>query len=221
MTQVFTESGARIPVTVIDVRGNVVIQKKTSEGKDGYNAVKLGYDVAPVQEKSGMLRYRGANKPEAGVFLKVGIDAPRRFVREFRLTAEELDRCEVGQILKVEDQFNADQVVDVTGTSKGKGYSGVIKRHNFSMARATHGTHEHFRHGGSIGMSAWPARVFKGTKMPGQMGGRRVTIQTLRVAEDVAQAGVTLVQGAVPGANGCLVTIRPSIKKSRIRAQAQ
>ncbi len=154
MTQVFDENGLRTPVTVLDVTGNVVVQKKSTEGRDGYNAVKLGFEPCDRQEKSGMVRFRGANRPEAGVFLKVNIETPRRQVIEFRLAESELDHYEVGKELLVDEEFRAGDVVDVTGTTKGRGFTGVIKRHGFHMPKATHGTHEFFRHGGAISKRA-------------------------------------------------------------------
>jgi large subunit ribosomal protein L3 len=186
MTQVYNEAGQRVAVTVISVAGNIVVQKKTSEGRDGYNAVKLAFDPADKQEKNGMVRYRGANKPEAGV----------------------------------ESHFYNGEIVDVTGTSKGRGYTGVIKRHNFHMSRATHGTHEFFRHGGSIGSSAWPSKVWKGKKMAGQYGNTRVTTQNVKIERIDPDNGLILLRGAVPGPVGGIVTVRSAIKRSRAASRA-
>ena len=219
MTQVFADDGKRIPVTVIDVSENVVLQKKTAESTDGYNAVKIGFEKAVRQEKAGMVRHRGVTMPNVGVFEKAGIETPYRHVREFRCSAEDLDDVEVGQEVNAADAFRANQFVDVTGTSKGRGFTGVIKRHGFSMSRATHGTHEFFRHGGAIGQSAWPGKVHKGKKMPGQHGNKRVTTQNLKVIEVVPDDNLLLVQGAVPGANGSLVTVKHAVKRARARAR--
>jgi large subunit ribosomal protein L3 len=220
MTQVYNEAGQRVAVTVISVAGNIVVQKKTSEGRDGYNAVKLAFDPADKQEKNGMVRYRGANKPEAGVFEKAGIETPCREVREFRVTASELDTYEVGAEASVESHFYNGEIVDVTGTSKGRGYTGVIKRHNFHMSRATHGTHEFFRHGGSIGSSAWPSKVWKGKKMAGQYGNTRVTTQNVKIERIDPDNGLILLRGAVPGPVGGIVTVRSAIKRSRAASRA-
>lgn len=221
MTQIFKEDGVRIPVTVIDVSDNVLIQKKTSEGADGYNSVKVGFVKADRQEKAGMVRHRGVNKAEGGVFTKAGIETPYRHVREFRCSATQLDGLEIGQILTAEDTFSEGQQVDVTGTSKGRGFTGVIKRHGYHMPRKTHGTHENFRHGGSIGQSAWPGKVWKGKKMPGQHGGRRVTNQNIEVVQVISDENLVLVKGSIPGANGSVVTIKPAVKKARGSVQAK
>ncbi|MEM1347761.1 MAG: 50S ribosomal protein L3, partial [Myxococcota bacterium] len=180
MTQLFDEEGNRIPLTVIDVSSNVVVQVKSAEGKDGYDAVKLGFGLAHKLEKQGEEPRWRLSRPEVGVFAKAGIEVPRRHVREFRTTADTLEHYEVGKELGA-DEFNAGEFVDVTGTSKGRGFTGVMKRHNFKGTKASHGVHEFFRHGGSIGMSAWPSRVLPGKKMAGQHGNAKVTVQNLRV----------------------------------------
>ena len=153
MTQMFLEDGVRVPVTVMRVQPNVVIQKKTTE-KDGYNALQLGY---------GERREKLLSKPEEGHFKKAGTGA-KRFLREMRVTEEELSNYEVGQELNA-DILKDVESLDIAGISKGKGFAGVMKRHNFKGFRATHGTHEYFRHGGSIGCRAEPGKVFKGKKM--------------------------------------------------------
>lgn len=214
MTQVFDETGDRIPVTVIDVSSSIVVQKKSEEGKDGYNAIKIGYGLAHKLEKEGEETGWRMSKPEAGVFLKAGIDVPRKHVREFRVDASELADFEVGQELNA-DTFAAGEYVDATGTSKGRGFTGVMKRHNFRGTKASHGVHEFFRHGGSIGMSAYPARVLPGKKMAGQHGNARVTIQNLRVHKVLGEDNLILVKGSVPGPNGGIVMVRSAIKKSR------
>ncbi len=212
MTQIFGEDGNRTPVTVIEVGGNVVIQKKSETGKDGYAAVKLGYGDAHKHEKDGEEPRWRLSKPRVGVFAKAGIDTPKRHVREVRVTESELDGYEVGQTVGA-DIFKAGDWVDVVGTSKGRGYTGVMKRHNFAGGKASHGVHEYFRHGGSIGASAYPARVFPGKKMPGQYGNTRVTVQNLRVVAVRPEDGAILVKGAVPGPNGGIVMLKSAIKK--------
>lgn len=212
MTQVFGPDGNRIPVTVVKVGGNVVVQKKSAHGKDGYSAVKIGFGDVKKLEKEGKEPKWRITKPRAGVFLKHDLD-PKRHLREFRVTESELDKFEVGQELGT-DFFNVGAWVDVTGTSKGSGFTGVMKRHNFAGAKATHGVHEAYRHGGSIGMSATPGRVFRGKKMAGQHGNSRVTIQNLQVAGVRPEDQVILIRGSIPGPNGGLVILREAIKKT-------
>ena len=214
MTQVFDAAGNRVPVTVIDVSSNVVVQKKSAHGKDGYSALKLGYGEIKKLEKEGTEPKWRLNKPRVGVFLNAGIDAPRRHVREIRIPEGELDNYEVGQELGAE-HFNLGEWVDVTGTSKGRGFTGVMKRHNFSGFRATHGTSKYYRHGGAIGMSADPARVLRGMRMPGQHGNRRVTIQNLEIVGRMEDDGAILVKGGIPGPNGGLVMLRTAVKKTQ------
>lgn len=212
MTQVFDPEGRRVPVTVVKVGGNVVIQKKIEDSKDGYNAIKIGFgDVKKLEKEGEEPRWRLAN-PEVGVFEAAGIDTPRRHVREFRVYEEDLEHYEVGQKLDAE-LFDAGEWVDVTGTSKGRGFSGVMRRHNFAGAKATHGVHEYFRHGGAIGMSADPSRVLPGMKMPGQHGNATVTTQNLRIIQVRPEDGAVLVKGSIPGAPGGIVLIRTATKK--------
>jgi large subunit ribosomal protein L3 len=212
MTQVFADDGKRIPVTVVKVGPMTVIEKKSAAGKDGYAAIKVGFEDADRQEKDGNVRFRGITKAEVGVFTKAGIDAPKRIVREFRVTEAELDQYEVGQVLD-HSMFQAGQFIDVEGTSKGRGFTGVMKRHNFHGFKASHGVHESYRGGGSIGTSATPSRVFKGKKMPGQHGSSRVTTQNLRLHQVLEDDSLYLIKGAVPGHNGALVAIKKAIKK--------
>ncbi len=212
MTQVFDEAGNRVPVTVVDVSSNVVVQKKSSHGKDGYSAIKLGFGKVKKLEKEGKEPKWRLNKPRVGVFTEAGIEEPRRHVREIRVPESILDDFEVGQELGPE-LFSLGDWIDVTGTSKGSGFTGVMKRHNFAGAKATHGTHEFFRHGGSIGMSATPAHVLKGMKMPGQHGNRQVTIQNLQVMGVMEEDGALLIKGGIPGPNGGIVLIRTATKK--------
>jgi large subunit ribosomal protein L3 len=203
MTQIFEESGQAIPVTVLEASPNLVVQKKTAE-KDGYTALQLGF---------GDRRPSGADKAQQGHFKKAGV-APKRHLAESRISAEDAQGYEVGQEIKVEI-FEKGQRIDVTGTSKGCGTSGVIKRHGFSIKRRTHGTHENFRHGGAIGAGSYPGRVFKGMKMPGRMGNARVTTTNLKVARVDVERGLLFVNGAVPGHNNAIVRVRQSVKAQR------
>ncbi len=212
MTSIFDATGNKIPVTVIDVGSNVVVQKKSAHGTDGYSAIKIGFGLVHKFEKDGTEPRWRLNAPGVGVFAKAGIEVPRRMTREIRVQEGELDRYTVGQELGA-DSFLVGEFIDVTGTSKGRGFTGVMKRHNFAGGKASHGVHEYFRHGGSIGMSAYPARVVKGRKMPGQHGNVRVTVQNLRVAGILAEDNAILVRGAVPGPNGGIVMVRSAVKK--------
>lgn len=197
MTQHFSETGELVPVTVIQAEPNVVLQKRTLEN-DGYEALQLGF----ADEKESR-----TNKAKKGHAEKANT-SPKRYVREIR--DAELDEYEVGQEISVE-VFQAGDRIDVTGTSKGKGFQGVIKRHNQNTGPSTHGSHFH-RSTGSVGMAADPARVFKGTKLPGQMGGEQVTIQNLDVVNIDAERNLLLVRGNVPGANKSFVKITSATK---------
>ena len=196
MTQIFSETGALIPVTVIEVTPNVVLQKKTVES-DGYNAVQLGY--ADKKEKL-------ANKPETGHAAKANT-APKRFVKE--IAGEEMLAFEVGQEVKG-NIFTQGELVDVTGTSKGKGYQGVIKRYNFGRGPMSHGSGYH-RGIGSMG-SIDPARIKPGKKMPGRMGGVIKTVQNLEFVKYDAENNVILVKGNVPGAKNSYVVVTNAVK---------
>lgn len=189
MTQVFTDDGEAVPVSVIQTGPCHVVATRTQD-RDGYTAVVLGFDEKPV---------RLASKPELGAIKDSGIK-PQRFIREIRLPADEAAKYAVGQVLGPKDVFNDATPVDVEGTSKGKGYQGVIKLHHMSGMTRAHGTHEYFRHGGSIGCRLTPQRVHKGKRMAGQMGNEKVTIQNLQVVRILADENVILVRGAVPGA---------------------
>ena len=196
MTQIFSETGSLIPVTVIEVTPNVVLQKKTVE-TDGYNAVQLGY--ADKREKL-------ANKPETGHATKANT-APKRFVKE--IAGEEMLAFEVGQEVKG-NIFTVGELVDVTGTSKGKGYQGVIKRYNFGRGPMAHGSGFH-RGIGSMG-SIDPARIKPGKKMPGRMGGVTKTVQNLEFVKYDAENNVILVKGNVPGAKNSYVVVTNAVK---------
>ncbi len=200
MTRVFTDAGASVPVTVVEVEPNRVTQVKNTEG-DGYRA---------VQVTTGTRRASRVTKPMAGHFAKAGVEAGRG-LWEFRLTDGEGDGIEVGSELKV-DLFEAGQMVDVTGTTIGKGFAGVIKRHNFSSQDATHGNSLSHRAPGSIGQNQTPGRVFKGKKMAGQMGNVRRTAQSLEVVRVDSERNLLLIKGAVPGSIGSDVLVRPAVK---------
>jgi large subunit ribosomal protein L3 len=195
MTQVFADDGEAVPVTVIQTGPCHVIGTRTPE-RDGYSALVLGFDEKPV---------RLASKPELGAMKDSGLK-PQRFIRELRLPPEEVARYKVGQVLGPKDVFADNTAIDVEGTSKGKGYQGVIKRHHMSGMTRAHGTHEYFRHGGSIGCRLTPQRVHKGKRMAGQMGNETVSIQNLQLLRIMPEDNVILVRGAVPGAaNGYVV----------------
>jgi large subunit ribosomal protein L3 len=202
MTQTWDANNRVVPVTVVAAGTNVVIQVRQPE-VDGYNAVQIGF---------GEIEGRKVTKPRSGHFEKAGV-TPRRHLVEIR-TAD-AGSYSVGQELSPE-LFAAGEEVDVTATSKGKGYAGVMKRHGFHGSRASHGAHRNHRSPGSIGGCATPGRVFKGMKMAGRMGGERVTTQNLTVHAVDAAAGVVLVKGAVPGPRGAVVLIRGAVKKSEV-----
>jgi large subunit ribosomal protein L3 len=206
MTEYFNENGDRIPVTVLLAKGNVVLGHRTEE-RDGYTAVQLAFDD---QKPSRM------SKPKLGQFKKVEGAAPKRKIKEFRVPADLLAKFPIGSEVALEI-FTAGQHVDATGTSKGKGYQGVMKRHNMAGEKRTHGQHEVFRHGGSIGCRLTPGRVLKGKRMPGQMGNETVTVQNLEVAKVLPEKGLILVRGPVPGGKNGYVQIRHAVKPA-IRA---
>ncbi|MCY7532526.1 50S ribosomal protein L3 [Bacillus altitudinis] len=196
MTQVFAENGDLIPVTVVEAAANVVLQKKTTD-TDGYEAIQIGYDDK---------REKLSNKPEKGHVAKAET-APKRFVKELR--GVELDAYEVGQEVKVDIFANGD-IVDVTGTSKGKGFQGAIKRHGQSRGPMTHGSRYH-RRPGSMG-PVDPNRVFKGKLLPGRMGGEQITVQNLEIVKVDAERNLLLIKGNVPGAKKSLVTVKSAVK---------
>ncbi len=196
MTQIFAEDGRLLPVTVVEAAPNVVLQKKTVE-TDGYEAVQIGFEDK---------REKLANKPEKGHVAKAET-APKRFVRE--LNNVNLDEYEVGQEIKV-DIFAEGDVVDVTGISKGKGFQGVIKRHGQGRGPMSHGSHFH-RSPGSMG-AVDPARVFKQKKLPGQMGGQKITVQNLEIVKVDAERNLLLIKGNVPGSKKAMLEIKTGIK---------
>ena len=199
MTRVFTEDGASVPVTVIEVEPNRITSVKTVES-DGY---------AAVQVTTGSRKAKHLTKAQAGQYAKAGVEAGRSLM-EFRLNAGE-EAPEVGGELTV-SLFEAGQKVDVTGTSKGKGFQGAVKRWNFRTQDATHGNSLSHRAPGSIGMCQTPGRVFKGKKMAGQMGNVRCTVQSLEVVRVDAERNLLLIKGAVPGATGSDVIVRSAVK---------
>lgn len=204
MTQIFSESGDVVPVTVLEAGPCPVIQKKTVE-KDGYSAVQIGFNAVKDKAKSG--KSSGSlNKPERGHLKKHGVDTLVREIQEIKVS----DSSAVGDVVRV-DAFEVGQLVDVTGTSKGKGFAGVMKRHNFGGAKASHGVSKIHRMPNSSG-SVDAARVFKGTKKPGQMGNKKVTTQGLTIAAVDLEKNLLLIRGAVPGAKGCIVLVKKSVK---------
>lgn len=196
MTQLFNEDGRVTPVTVIEAGPCVVVQRKTRE-KDGYSAVQVGLVDAGSAKR--------ANKPMQGHHKKAGVP-PTRVRREFRV--EDEAEVKAGDAVSVEIFANIDKV-DVVGTSKGKGFQGVMKRHGFGGGRASHGSMHH-RGPGSIGQSAYPSKVLRGMRGPGQMGAKRITVKNLEIVRVDAEKGLLLVRGAIPGSRGSLVTVRRS-----------
>ena len=198
MTQIFNDDGRVVPVTVVEAGPCLIVQRKTQE-TDGYEAVQLGLVEARPP--------RNVIQPRAGHFNKAGV-APMRKLVEFPVAAE--DEAKAGDEVKV-GIFEADQYVDVVGTSKGKGFQGVIKRHGFGGGRATHGSMFH-RAPGSVGMSATPSRVHKGKKLPGQMGSKRITVKSLKVVKVDEENNLIYLRGSVPGANNSYLALSRSIK---------
>lgn len=200
MTQIFQEDGSVVPVTVVEAGPCWVTQKKTEE-KEGYEALQVGF--LPKNEKR-------VKKPLAGHFKKAGT-VPLSHIKEFRV--ESTEGIEVGQEINVGNLFKPGDVVDVTGLSKGKGFTGVMKRHGFHGSPGSHGTHEYFRHGGSVGSATYPHHVFKGLKMPGHHGNSRVTIQNIKVLEVREDQNLILLKGGVPGGPKGWILIRSAAKK--------
>ena len=201
MTRVFNEEGHSVPVSVIEVDPNRITQVKTSES-DGYSA---------IQVTTGVRRASRVTKPAAGVYAKANVEAGRG-LWEFRISSEEEASITVGDSIGLE-QFEAGQKVDVTGVSKGKGFAGVVKRWNFAMQDATHGNSLSHRAPGSIGQCQNPGRVFKGKKMAGQMGNKKMTVQSLEIVSVDAERNLLLVKGAIPGATGNNVIVKAAVKQ--------
>ena len=200
MTQIFDEAGKVIPVTVVEAGPCVVVQKKTTEN-DGYEAVQLGF---------GDIRAKRVNKPLQGHFKKADV-AFKRTLKEFRL--DDISGLNVGDIVK-DDTFAEGDIVDVCGTSKGKGFAGTIKRHNNSRLKETHGTGPVHRHAGSMGACSSPSRIYKGKGMPGHMGAEKVTVQNLEIVKIDAENNLIAIKGAIPGPKNGTVTIVDCIKKA-------
>jgi large subunit ribosomal protein L3 len=200
MTRIFTDDGAAIPVTVLDVANNRVTQIKTQE-IDGYSAVQVAY---------GKRRASRVTKPMAGHLAKAGVESGV-VLKEFKVPADDLAKFKAGDVVGA-DTFAVGQMVDVTGTSKGKGFSGAIKRHHFSSNRASHGNSRSHNSPGSIGMAQDPGRVFPGKRMAGQLGNVTRTTQLLKVIRVDAERGLLLIKGCVPGADGGEIVVLPSVK---------
>lgn len=223
MTQIYNEDGTAVPVTAVEAGPCTVLQVKTAE-KEGYDAIQLGFSDKPARNVADekLKKAQGAHaryallhgrttRPMRGHFFKVGETAPKRFVRELRLPADQVAGYQPGQELRL-DIFEEGDHVDVAGTSKGHGFTGVVKRHGFAMFPKTHGTHEWTRHGGSIGCRK-PMRTRRGQRMPGQHGNARVTVQNLRVEKVLPEQNVLLIRGGLPGPNGGYVVVRKAIKR--------
>ena len=205
MTQVFHEDGTALGVTAVTVGPCVVVGKRTSD-VHGYSAVQLGFEEEPS---------RLVTRPQAGFYKKAAIEKPLRHLREVRLDSKDVEKFEVGKVLTAAEVFKEGDVVDVVGTTKGKGYQGVMKRHKMAGDSATHGTHEFFRHGGSIGCRLTPGRVHKGKRMSGLMGNVKNTASDLVIVRVLEDRNLVLVKGAVPGPANGLVLIKGSVKDVR------
>jgi len=215
-TQIFDANGNVARVTVIEAGPCLVVRKRSVEN-DGYVAIQVAFGEKPA---------RLVNKPAVGHFTKNGVAARTvqgkkgkdlevfpRTLKEMRLSAEDAARFEVGQTISVGDIFKEGQLVDVTGTSKGRGFAGVFKRYHFAGFVSTHGTHEYFRHGGSIGTNMTPGRTLPGKKMPGQLGNSRSTLQNIKVVKVIADENLVLIEGSAPGGENGIVTLRGAVKR--------
>ena len=203
MTRIFTDDGDSVPVTVVDVSANRVTQIKSPE-TDGYAAIQVGF---------GTRRNNRVAKPAAGHFAKAGVEAAQQ-LKDFPVSAEEAAKYQAGSVIGV-DVFAAGQLVDVTGTSQGKGYSGVIKRHHFSSNRASHGNSRSHNVPGSIGMAQDPGRVFPGKRMSGHLGAVKRTVQRLEIVRVDTERSLLLIKGAIPGSKGGSVIVRPTVKPGK------
>lgn len=201
MTQIFLDDGTVVPCTVVESRP-VVVGKRTRDA-DGYDALVLG-----IEERTE----KHTNKPLAGQFKKAGV-SPRRVLREFRCPADYASRFDVGQELKLDEVFSEGQVVDVQGVSRGRGFSGVMRRHNFAGSKSSHGAHEYMRHGGSIGTNMTPGRVLPGKKMPGQYGNKTTSTLNQRIVKVLPDESLILIRGGLPGSKNSLVAVRGAIKR--------
>ncbi len=201
MTQVFNEAGQLVPVTVVEAGPCMVVQKK-SEDREGYTAIQLGF----AEKKA-----KRASQPMKGHFAKAGVK-PLRFLREIRISPEEAEQYKVGETVDV-SLFKKGEIVDVVGTAKGKGFAGVIKRYNFHRGPMAHGSKYH-RRPGSMGATG-AARVFKGRRLPGRMGGHRVTVQGLEIIKVDPEKNLLLIKGAIPGRNGGFIQVKESVKAKK------
>jgi large subunit ribosomal protein L3 len=207
MTQLFADDGTVTPVTVIKAGPCVVVQTKSAAGKDGYNAVQIGL----VEERP--VKLKNVNKPMRGHFEKTGAGTPpTRVLKEFRLEGDA--GVSVGDTVLVADQFADGDTIEVIGKSKGRGFAGTVKRHNFSRGPESHGS-MNVRAPGSIGQSAYPSRVIKGTRSSGHMGDVRITVKGLTVARVDAENNLLMIRGAVPGANGTVVIVKKSVRQKK------
>lgn len=204
MTRIFDETGNQIPVTVLQAGPCKVVQKRTP-AKHKYSAIQIGFETVPS---------RKLNKPGKGVFEKLDLK-PHRYLREIRMTPDEVNQYKIGDDITV-SIFEDGELVDVTGTSKGKGYQGVVKKYGFAGNTKTRGTHEVRRHPGSIGNCEWPGKVFKGRKLPGQMGNKRITTQNVRIVKVDEEQDLIMLRGSVPGARGGLVVLQKAVKKNNL-----
>jgi large subunit ribosomal protein L3 len=201
MTQIFQEDGSVIPCTVVEARP-MIVGKRTQQ-KDGYDALILA---------TGERSQKNTSKPLAGLYKKANVP-PRRHLRELRCSAEFCAGFEVGQELQLDSVFEPGQFVDVQGITRGRGFSGVMRRHNFKGSVATHGSHEYKRHGGSIGTNMTPGRVMPGRKMPGQCGNEQVTVLSQPIVKLIPEENLILIRGGVPGSKNGLVFVRGAIKR--------
>ncbi len=202
MTQLFDKDGDLVPVTVLQVTPNAVLRVKKTTEKDGYSAVQLGF---------GVRRASRTNKALDGHAAKASVPAPQK-IRELRVPEAVAAQYTPGQSVGAAEVFNEGELVDVTGISKGRGFAGVMKRHNFRGFIRTHGTHEYFRHGGSIGTRLTPGMTLKGVRMPGHMGSKRTTVQNIKVAKVDGENNLLFIRGGVPGPTGTTVLVRRSVK---------
>ncbi|MBM4364870.1 MAG: 50S ribosomal protein L3 [Deltaproteobacteria bacterium] len=202
MIQIYDDAGTVHGVTVVEVAPNTILQVKTTAGKDGYNALQLGAGEGKKKQaaRSNVIRAE-----------KLGVALPR-YIREFRVTAAAAASAAAGGQLSIGDLFKVGDLVDVQGQSKGKGFKGVMVRHNFAGFGSSHGVHEYYRHGGSIGTRLTPGMTMKGTKMPGHMGDRKVSVQNIKIVKIDAERNLVFLKGGVPGPRGARVALRPAVK---------
>lgn len=205
MTQIFTADGTVLPVTVVEMGPCTVLQVKTTAGNDGYDAIQLGFDNK--RDALTTKADRGHAKKAGGENAQVS-----RFIREIRVDAQTAGSYQAGQTITAKDVFKVGERVDVIGTSKGRGFGGVMKRHHFAGFERSHGVHEYFRHGGSVGTRLTPGMTLAGKKMPGQMGNERTTVQRIEVVRVDEERNLVFVRGGVPGPNGAFVTLRHAVK---------